>query len=92
MDELGEGVTIKKVKAHTTWWDVLDRRITVEERRGNEEADEAAKAVLKEVLREAPIASFTAQLARATGWARWIVKYAEQWVAGANPMEEVPGG
>ena len=92
MDELGEGVTIKKVKAHTTWWDVLDRRITLEERRGNEEADEAAKAVLKEVLREAPIASYTAQLARAMVWARWILKYVEQWITDTDPMEEAPGG
>ncbi len=43
MEDIGGGVEIRKVKAHTTWIDVLKGRISREDRDGNAAADAAAK-------------------------------------------------
>ena len=90
MDEIGDGVRVSKVKAHTSWWDVWDGKITLRDRGGNEAADAAAKAMLNEALLEAPIRNFSVQAARAMLWAKWIVKYASDWLDDADPMDDVP--
>ena len=39
-DDIGEGVEVIKVKAHTSWWDVLAGRIAARDRAGNHLADQ----------------------------------------------------
>ena len=75
-DEIGGGVEVRKVKAHTFWWDVLAGKITARNRAGNHLAAQEAKKALHEAKREAPTGSFNAHLARAALWNRWLVKYA----------------
>ncbi len=80
VEDIGPGVTVRKVRAHTTWWDVLAGRITPFLRWGNAEADRAAKEALRIAISEAPHQAYNAQLARAFLWSKWIVEYAASWV------------
>ena len=80
MEDIGEGVTVTKVKAHSTWWEVLSGVITARNRGGNALADSEAKKALKEALRESPIAEGNAYVVRAVAWAKWIAQYSKNWV------------
>ncbi len=80
VEDIGPGVSIRKVRAHTTWWDVLAGRIEPFLRWGNAEADKAAKEALRSAISEAPHHAYNAQLARAFLWSKWIVEYAASWV------------
>ena len=80
MKEVGEGVRVVKVRAHTTWWDVIFGRISARDQGGNDVADKEAKRALKEALRRSPTASVNASIARAIGWAKWIASYAGGWI------------
>ena len=86
------GIEIVKVKAHTTWWDVLAKKITARNRAGNHSADQEAKKALQEAKREAPVSSFNAHLARAALWTRWLVRYAENFVNDTTPDPEQADG
>ena len=92
--EVGEGIRVVKVKAHTSWWDVLFGRISARDRGGNDIADKEAKKALKEALKQSPTASVNAYIARAVGWARWIAEYATGWIQDATveAEEEVEEG
>ena len=68
MDEMGGGLRLWKVKAHTSCLDVLTRRIAHVHHIGNGRADEAAKAAARAAEREAPTASFNLQVKRAFAW------------------------
>ena len=70
MDEIGEWVTVEKVKAHTSWWEVMGGRITYVDHQGNKAADRVAKEALKVAMAKAPIKDYNAALARAVLWAR----------------------
>ena len=80
MKDVGVGVKVVKVAAHTTWWDVLWGKISARNRGGNDLADKEAKRALKEALRSSPTAGYNASWARAIGWAKWIAWYAAGWV------------
>ena len=80
LEDIGGGVDIIKVKAHTTWWDVLAGKVTARNRAGNHLADQEAKHALREAKREAPAGGFNAQLARAVLWTRWVLRYADSFV------------
>ncbi len=80
VEDIGPGVSILKVRAHTTWWDVLAGRIEPFLRWGNDKADRAAKEALRIAISEAPHHGYNAQLSRAFLWAKWIVAYAASWV------------
>ena len=77
-----------KVRAHTTWWDVLAGRITARDRAGNHLADQEAKKALYLAKKEAPAEAFNAQLRRATDWAKWLVKYAANFIADTSIDQE----
>jgi ribonuclease HI len=79
LDDVGEGVNVVKVKAHTSWREVARGIITLRDQRGNAMADAAAKAALASLLRAAPTDSFDTSLARALSWLKWVLKYAETW-------------
>ncbi len=89
MEDIGGGVDIKKVKAHTSWTDVLRGRISTADRDGNAAADLAAKEALAEAKRASPAESVNVYLARAVLWARWVLDFATGWVADTGePGEE----
>ncbi len=62
------GVTVEKIKAHTSQSDVEAGRITVEGRAGDDAADLAAKrgAKLAEIM--SPTGAMHGELARALRW------------------------
>ena len=91
MSEVGEWVTVHKVKAHTSWWEVMGGNITYMDHKGNTAADRAAKEALKVGMAKAPIKEYNAALARAVLWARWVVKYAGFWAERGNAEEEEGG-
>ncbi len=78
--DIGGGVTIAKVKAHTTALDVIKGIVTWEDREGNAAADKAAKEALAVAKRDSPAEQFNGQLARAVLWARWVLRYSSCWV------------
>ncbi len=80
INELGAGVEVIKVRAHTSWFDVVAGRIDPFLRWGNFEADRSAKEALQVAVGEAPHHAYNAQLARAFLWAKWVVSYAASWV------------
>ncbi len=80
VDEIGPGLSVLKVRAHTTWWDVIAGKIDPFHRWGNAEADRSAKEALRVAIAEAPHHAYNAQLARAFLWAKWITEYAAFWV------------
>ncbi len=90
MDDIGGGIEVKKVKAHTTWVDVLRGRISRADRDGNAAADAAAKEALAAAKLASPAGRFNAYLARAITWARWILELASGWVQDTSGPEEEP--
>ncbi len=56
--DIGPGVAIKKVRAHTSVLDIIRGRITEEDRNGNAVADKAAKEALLVAKREAPAEAY----------------------------------
>ena len=78
-EDVGGGIEVVKVKAHTSWWEVLAGRISARDRAGNDLADKEAKKALKEAIKSSPIAAFNGHLARAVEWAKWMLRYAESW-------------
>ena len=79
MEEVGEWVKVEKVKAHSSWWEVVGGKISYMDYQGNKAADKAAKEALKVALAKAPTGDFNAALMRAVAWARWITTYAGLW-------------
>ncbi len=79
LDDVGDGVHVVKVKAHTSWREVAMGLITLRDQRGNAMADATAKAALASLLRASPTGSFDGKLARALSWHKWVLRYAETW-------------
>ncbi len=79
MDEAGDGIEVVKIKAHTSWEDVLNGVVTLRGQKGNAMADATAKAALEVVRRSAPTSSFDNYLARAMAWHKWVLGYAATW-------------
>ncbi len=80
MNEIGGGVEVVKVPAHTTWWQVLTGAVSLKDHLGNTAADREAKAAMRAAMVQSSTVSFNACLARAVGWARWMLDYASHWV------------
>ena len=79
LDDLGEGVAIAWVKGHTSWFDVLMRRVTPQQHKGNAMADEAAKVARQRAERLAPATAFNGCIHRAVTWLKWLLDYATDW-------------
>ncbi len=90
--DIGPGIVIKKVRAHTSVLDIVRGRITRADREGNAAADKAAKEALAVAKLEAPAEAYNMQLARAVMWGRWIIRYATRWVSDVHDMEAEVGG
>ena len=79
MEDRGELITVQKVKAHTSWADVVEGRVSHMNHVGNAAADKAAKEALRVAKSEAPTDAFNSALAAAMLWSRWIIDYATTW-------------
>ena len=75
---IGE-VFVVKVRAHTGWKELLERRITPRDQYGNWLADAAAKAGARQSEVEALVAAFRAQAAKALAWLKWVARYSTEW-------------
>ena len=80
-------VSVVKVKAHTSWWDLLSNRITPKEQFGNWLADTAAKAATAASEADAPTAGFNDQVKTALAWVRWAARYSTDWVKDIAPCQ-----
>ncbi len=80
IEDIGEGVDIVKVAAHSTWWQVLTGSVTLRDHIGNAAADREAKLAMKAGMGQSPTTAFNAYLARAVAWGRYILDYAANWV------------
>ena len=78
-EELGGRVSVEKVRAHTTWGDVMEGEVTHMDFVGNREADRAAKEALKVAKLEAPAEAYNSALAMAVLWGKWVMDYASAW-------------
>ena len=89
LEELqGQGeVAVVKVKAHTSWYDLLNRRISAKEQYGNWLADSAAKSATAASENEAPAGGFNEQLRTALAWVRWAARYSSEWVEDIAPSQ-----
>ena len=87
----GQGVKVIKVKAHTTWWDVLVGNISDREHKGNSIVDRAAKTATDAAERAAPTKSFNKQLRGALLWLKWVPKYTLEWAHDVDG-DETGGG
>ena len=74
-----KGIVIQKVKAHTTWSDVMEGKARQFDYVGNAAADKAAKEALAVAKAEALAEAFNAAVATAVLWAKWMVGYSAIW-------------
>ena len=84
----GQEVHVRKIKAHTGWWDVLLGRITHRQHVGNGMADTAAKEAQCASEAMSPTKSFNEYLNRAVLWLKWVMKYTVKFVDDIDPDKE----
>ena len=89
LEDLGEEVKIEWVKSHTSWFDVLMKRLTPQQFKGNGLADAAAKAARQRAERMAPAAAFNGHIYRAASWLKWLLDYATEWPHKGRDEEEM---
>ena len=89
--KLAGKVRVVKVKAHTGWHDLLNRKISPVNQYGNWLADEAAKEATKQSALQAPTASFSAEVKKAVEWMRWVARAAADWQQDTDPEEKLSG-
>ena len=87
---LGGTVEFLKVKAHTGWAELLDRKITPRQQFGNWLADLAAKSSAKHSESLSPTAGFERELTKAVAWLRWVARYANSWVQDVTQDDACP--
>ena len=90
--EKGE-VHIVKVKAHTGWEELLQRKISPKDQYGNWLADAAAKEAAARSEKQAPAALFRAQTRQALTWLKWVARYTTGWIVDTEvvPQPALPG-
>ena len=76
----GQEVHVLKIKAHTTWWDVICGAIPYVDHLGNTMADKAAKEGMAAAESLAPTTAFRRQLQAALTWLKWVLMYTFEWV------------
>ncbi len=81
LDELGGGVTHRKVKAHTAVEDIELGVVTKRDRVGNEAADAQAKAGARLAERLSPTLAPRLELVKAIRWLYWARRYVATWSA-----------
>ncbi len=91
MDELGGGVTHKKVKAHTDAEDIELGIVTRRDRAGNEAADAEAKAGARLAERLSPTLAPRLELVKAIRWLHWVRRYVATWKADVDNDEREVG-
>ena len=75
----GQEIAVQKIKAHTTWLQVLARVISHEHHVGNGLADQAAKEAQRAAENASPTAGVRSQMKRAVLWLKWAMKYTVGW-------------
>ncbi len=88
MEDIGGGVTVVKVKAHTDPGAVEEGIITERNRYGNMQADAEAKrgARLAETL--SPVGAAKSELIKGMRWTGWVRRFAAVWAADHDEQEE----
>ncbi len=89
LDEIGGGVTHRKVKAHTAIEDIELGIVTKRDRIGNEAADAQAKAGARLAERLSPTLAPRLELVKAVRWLYWARRFVATW--SADVEEEDPG-
>ena len=72
-------IKVSWVKGHTTWIDVLERKISPHQHVGNDAADTAAKRARKWAEDTAPTRGYYAHLRRAHSWYKWVLDFITDW-------------
>ncbi len=80
MRDIGDGVDVVKVKAHTDLSDIDDGVITARDRVGNFLADAAARKGARLAELASPTGPARAELAKAIRWHNWSRRLAAVWV------------
>ena len=78
-------VSFHKVKAHTGWFQLLERSISPKHQFGNWLADIAAKEGARQSENLAPTASFEKEARKAIDWVKWAACLAASWVYDVDP-------
>ena len=81
-------IAVEKVKAHTTWAEVVTGKVGHMDHVGNAAADKGAKEALAVAKAEALAEAYNAELAAAVLWAKWLVEYATIWDPRQPQVEE----
>ena len=81
-------VEVLKVKAHTGWLDVLNRRISPRDQYGNWLADQAAKACARHSEDQAPTWRINAEIRKAVAWLKWAARCAASWTVDIEPIDK----
>ncbi len=81
MDDIGGGVTVVKVKAHTEEGAVEEGIITERDRYGNMQADAEAKRGARLAESLSPIGVARGELVKGMRWMGWVRRYAAVWRA-----------
>ena len=92
LNDIGGGVEIRKVKAHTTEDDVLEGLIDLKHHKGNAAADALAVHARKVAEARAPTASFRETCVRTCQWYRWCRRVIAHWVDDTKAEDREEGG
>ena len=81
-------IVIEKVKAHATWTEVMEGKISYFDYVENRAADMAAKEALAVARKDAPAGPFNAAIVTAVLWADRMLDYATVWDPRCAQTEE----
>ena len=84
LQEMGEGVEIRKVKAHTTESDVLEGLIDLKHQAGNAAADALAVHARRVAEARVPTAAFRSVCLRTCKWYLWCSRVIAHWITDTN--------
>ena len=91
LEDIGPGVEVRKVKAHTTEHDVLEGLIERQHHLGNAAADSLAVFARKVAEARVPTAVFRKTCERTLAWYRWCARYVSHWVTDTNAEHDEEG-
>ncbi len=87
MDDIGGGVEIKKVKAHTSEEDIDGGVISARDRYGNLHADAEAKRGARLAESLSPVGIAKGELVKGLRWMGWARRYAAVWRPDVDEVE-----
>ncbi len=91
MEDIGGGVTVVKVKAHTDEGAVGEGIITERDRYGNMQADAEAKRGARLAESLSPIGAARSELVKGMRWMGWVRRFAAVWRTDFGESDEEEG-